>query len=169
MKNNAESAQIVLQKVENQANSLAEKIGDIIWSMKPGKDEFMTLSTRIKNFCNEVLGSTNIDYTIKIDKKVDVLITDFAVRKNVLLITKEAINNALKYSYATKIRVYLRLENNKILLLIADNGKGFDSDAIYGNGIGNMKNRAKELNATFELLSNKDLGTSIKLEFNVIP
>ena len=169
MKNDADSAQIVLQKVENQANSLAEKIGDIIWSMKPGKDEFMTLSTRIKNFCNEVLGSTNIDYTIKIDKKVDVLITDFAVRKNVLLITKEAINNALKYSYATKIRVSLRLENNKILVLIADNGKGFDSDAIYGNGIGNMKNRAKELNATFELLSNKDLGTSIKLEFNVIP
>ena len=164
-----ESAQKVLQKVESQANSLAEKIGDIIWSMKPGKDEFMTLSTRIKNFCNEVLGSTDINYVIKIDKDIDTLITDFAVRKNVLLITKEAVNNALKYSNAKKIKISIRHEKNQILLVISDNGIGFDTNNMSGNGIGNMKNRASELNAAFELISTLNLGTSIKLQFKPIP
>ena len=164
-----DSAQKVLQKVESQANSLAEKIGDIIWSMKPGKDEFMTLSTRIKNFCNEVLGSTDINYVIKIDKDIDTLITDFAMRKNVLLITKEAVNNALKYSNSSKIKISIMHEKNQILLIISDNGIGFDTNNISGNGIGNMKNRARELNATFELISTLNLGTSIKLQFKPIP
>ena len=137
--------------------------------MKPGKDEFMTLSTRIKNYCNEVLGSTDISYSIEIDEKTDTLITDFADRKNVLLITKEAINNALKYSKATKIKVFIQYENNVVLLRIFDNGIGFNSDETVGNGIGNMKNRASELNATFQITSNKSSGTIIQLQFKVIP
>lgn len=169
MEKDIPSAQKVLQKVESQAKSLAEKIGDIIWSMKPGKDEFMTLSTRIKNYCNEVLGSTDINYSIDIDEKTDTLITDFGDRKNVLLITKEAINNALKYSKATKIKIFIQYENNVILLRISDNGIGFNTDEIVGNGIGNMKNRAKELNATFQITSNKSSGTIIQLQFKVIP
>lgn len=169
MEKDIPSAQKVLQKVESQAKSLAEKIGDIIWSMKPGKDEFMTLSTRIKNYCNEVLGSTDINYSIEIDERIDALITDFGDRKNILLITKEAINNALKYSKATKIEVSILYDNNKVLLHISDNGVGFKIDEINGNGIGNMKNRAKELNATFQIISNENSGTSIKLQFKFIP
>jgi signal transduction histidine kinase/ligand-binding sensor domain-containing protein len=169
MEKDIPSAQKVLQKVESQAKSLAEKIGDIIWSMKPGKDEFMTLSTRIKNYCNEVLGSTNINYSIEIDEKIDVLITDFGDRKNMLLITKESINNALKYSKATKIEVFITCENNIVLLRISDNGIGFNTNEIVGNGIGNMKNRAKELNAIFQITSNKSSGTTIQLQFKIIP
>lgn len=169
MEKDIPSAQKVLLKVESQAKSLAEKIGDIIWSMKPGKDEFMTLSTRIKNYCNEVLGSTDINYSIEIDEKIDALITDFGDRKNVLLITKEAINNSLKYSKATKIKIVMNCENNFVSLLISDNGIGFNTSEIIGNGIGNMKNRANELHAIFQLSSNETLGTIIKLQFKVIP
>ncbi len=169
MEKDVDAAQKVLQKVESQAESLAEKIGDIIWSMKPGKDEFMTLSTRIKNYCNEVLGSTDIHYTIKIAKEIDTKITDFATRKNILLITKEGINNAIKYSKATKIKVSIRFENNEITIIISDNGIGFSLNETVGNGIGNMKNRAKELSATFELISTINIGTSIKLHFTLTP
>ncbi|WP_329804954.1 sensor histidine kinase [Flavobacterium facile] len=169
MEKDIPSAQKVLLKVESQAKSLAEKIGDIIWSMKPGKDEFMTLSTRIKNFCNEVLGSTDINYVIEIDKKIDFVITDFAARKNILLITKEAVNNALKYSKATNILISIQYENNMVLLVISDNGIGFKTNEIIGNGIGNMKSRANELNASFEIISIEITGTTIQLEFKVIP
>ena len=129
----------------------------------------MTLSTRIKNFCNEVLGSTNMNYEIEINKKIDFIITDFAARKNMLLITKEAVNNALKYSKATNILISIQYENNRVLLVISDNGIGFQTNGKMGNGIGNMKNRAVELNATFEIISVENIGTTIQLEFKVIP
>ncbi len=167
LQNDTEKAQLILTKIEGQAKGLADKIGDIIWSMKPGKDEFMTLSTRIKNFCNDVLGATEINYKIEIDPKIDTLISDFETRKNVVLITKEAINNALKYSKATQILVSMKLLNNTVTLLVTNNGKGFDPKIVKGNGIGNMQKRASDLNGTLEIVSNVTSGTSIKLEFDV--
>lgn len=159
----------ILSKVENQSKSLSEKIGDIIWSMKPSNDEFMTLSTRIKNYCNEVLGSTNINYSIEIDNEIDTLLTDFTVRKNILLITKEAINNALKYSKASNIEVAMQLNKNRISLLISDNGIGFNPQELKGNGLGNMKKRAIDIKASFDIISNENEGTSINVQFNLIP
>jgi signal transduction histidine kinase/ligand-binding sensor domain-containing protein len=159
----------ILSKVENQSKSLSEKIGDIIWSMKPGKDEFMTLSIRIKNYCNEVLGSTNIKYLITVDPEIDNVITEFSARKNVLLIAKEAINNALKYSKASQINITIEIENNSVLLQISDNGIGFNPQEIKGNGIGNMKKRANDLNGILTIISNENCGTTIQLQFKLIP
>ncbi len=166
---NSNAAKEVLVTVENQAKSLGDKISDIIWSMKPGKDEFMTLSTRIKNYCNEVLGSTEINYKIEIDEEIDTIITDFSIRKNILLITKEAVNNALKYSKATNLKVIMIYENEIILVIISDNGIGFDTDKVSGNGLGNMKTRANELNARVKIISNENSGTTVQFQFRAIP
>ena len=62
--------------------------------MKPGKEEFLTLTSRIKNFSNEIVGSTDINYKIDIDEKIDKVITDISARKNIVLFVKEATNNA---------------------------------------------------------------------------
>jgi signal transduction histidine kinase len=167
MNSSTEKAQVVLDKIELQSQNLADKIGDIIWSMKPGKDEFMSMSSRIKNFANEILGSTNINYEIKIDPIVDTEIKDIATRKNIVLITKEAINNAVKYSKANLLNIDLKIENNLIYLEISDNGVGFDISNVSGNGMNNMKKRVEELNGKFEVVSNKK-GTKISVEIPVL-
>lgn len=159
-KNSAE-AQKVLDKIEYQSQHLADKIGDIIWSMKPGKDEFMTMSSRIRNFANDILGSTNIIYNIRIDKNIDVVITDITARKNIVLVIKEAINNTAKYSQATNLDVRLEMMNKTISIEISDNGIGFNILETKGNGIGNMRKRVEELNGSFIINSSKNIGTSI--------
>jgi signal transduction histidine kinase len=157
----AKLAKQVLDKIETQAKNIADKIGDIIWSMKPGKDEFMTISSRIKNFANDILGATNINYTMQIDKKADTEIKDIGCRKNIVLITKEALNNAVKYSGAANITIKLKIENHKILLSITDDGVGFIVNGTTGNGIANMKKRTEELNGIFSLTTEEKKGTAI--------
>lgn len=156
------SAQKIIQKVENQAQSLSDKIGDIIWSMKPGKDEFMTLSTRVKNFANEILESTTIDYKIIIDQNIDTKINDITARKNIVFFIKEAINNAVKYSKASKLLIEITEENKQLIIEIVDNGVGFVVFEKKGNGIGNMEKRVKELNGYFSINSEINNGTRIK-------
>ncbi|NEW78571.1 MAG: hypothetical protein GZ086_03910 [Gelidibacter sp.] len=166
---NTKEAQKVLNKIEDQSKNLADKIGDIIWSMKPGKDEFMTMSSRIKNFTNEILGSTHINYKINIDGIVDHKITDIASRKNIVLLTKEAINNTVKYSKATQITINLHLDGNIIMLEIIDNGIGFDTSKISGNGLTNMRKRVEELNGGFTITSKPEQGTIISASFPLVP
>ncbi|MBL7886686.1 MAG: hypothetical protein JNJ52_08060 [Flavobacterium sp.] len=159
----------VLEKIESQSKNLADKIGDIIWSMKPGKDEFMVMSTRIKNFANDILGATNINYQIDIDKRLDKEITNFSTRKNIVLFVKEAINNAAKYSQASKLTVSLYLVKQKIHVSIEDNGIGFNPNNVSGNGITNMKRRIEELQGTFEISSQINVGTKIEAKIPFIP
>lgn len=160
-------AQQVLEKIELQAENLAEKIGDIIWSMKPGKDEFMTISNRIRTFANDILGSTGIDYHIRIDPVLDKMIQDIFLRKNVVLIIKEALNNCVKYSHASKVQIILRVKDATLSIEIIDNGIGFDPSLKKGNGLDNMKKRTEELGGTFTLISKPDHGTSINAEIPI--
>ncbi|TDP60720.1 sensor histidine kinase [Flavobacterium dankookense] len=166
---NPKEAQKLLEKIELQSENIADKIGDIIWSMKPGKEEFMTISTRIKNFANDILGATLINYKIQINTQLDTLITDISTRKNIVLVTKEAINNAVKYSKATNVIIRLSIENNQILLKITDDGVGFDSTMIKGNGITNINKRITELNGKLEIISSPNNGATIKATIPIIP
>ena len=72
----------------------------------------MTLSSRIKTFASDIIGSTNANYFIQIDKEADEEIKDFTTRKNIVLIIKEAVNNAVKYSEATQTNFNLQ-ENTR--------------------------------------------------------
>ena len=159
MTKNPQEAQLILEKIENQSQNIADKIGDIIWSMKPGKDEFMTMSTRIKNFANDILGSTNINYKIKIEPEIDKKIIDMTVRKNIVLILKEAINNVAKYSKATQLEVVLEIEGNMLKIIVTDNGVGFDPTIVKGNGIVNMQKRVAVLGGSFSIISGETSGT----------
>lgn len=141
----------ILKKIESQAKNISENIGDIIWSLKPHKEEFMSLSTRIKKLTSEILGSSDIKYEISIDNIIDAEITDFSARKNLILICKEALNNILKHSQAKKVCVILQKTSEHYFLEILDDGIGFSEEQRKGNGISNMKRRALELGGELKI------------------
>ena len=144
-------AKKILVKIESQAKQISENIGDIIWSLKPSKDEFMSLSTRIKKITSEILGSSDIHYGLLLDPSIDAEITDFSARKNIILICKEALNNILKHSQAKEACVLLQKRKDFYFLEIEDDGIGFSDEMKKGNGVANMKRRAEELGGTFEI------------------
>lgn len=164
----AAKAQHILDKIENQSKNLADKIGDIIWSMKPGEDEFMTLGSRIKTFANDILGSTTINYKIEVDEKLNALIQDISLRKNLVFIAKEAINNCAKYSQASQLSFSLKRVEDKLELNITDNGIGFDISQQPGNGLTNMRKRTLDLKGTFNLHSSAN-GTKILVTIPLVP
>lgn len=167
--NDAGKAKSVLYKLEKQSRQLAERIGDIIWSLKPGSEQLMTLSSRVKNFANEILGDSEINYIINIDEKLNEVVKDFATRKNIVLVSKEAINNAAKYSHAKNLSILIKLETGRLVLKITDDGIGFDETQQKGNGLYNMLKRVEELNGSFDISSAKGKGTVITATIPVVP
>jgi len=76
---------------------------------------------------------------------------------------KEAINNAAKYSKASNLEVKIKWIENAIHIKISDNGIGFNTSEIKGNGMGNMKKRTDELKGTILIISEKNIGTTINV------
>ena len=82
---------------------------------------------------------------------------------------QEILNNTIKHSGATKISLAVQYTNGMLTLLISDDGKGFDvtkklsEPGEMGNGLLNLKGRAKVINATYGIDSVVGKGTISKI------
>jgi signal transduction histidine kinase len=84
-------------------------------------------------------------------------------KRNLLLITKESITNAVKYSDCTTITVHFKLDKGYKKLTIIDDGKGFDINCYTtGNGLSNIRSRAEQL-AYKVVIQSSESGTTISL------
>jgi signal transduction histidine kinase len=112
-----------------------------------------------------VTQSKFIQLYFHIDETLNNLNLPTVLRKNIYLIAKEAVNNAVKYSGCKKL--FVKLERQKKLLLaeIQDDGNGFDiTKASDGNGLKNMHYRATQIQAEFLIESSAGKGTRVCLK-----
>lgn len=78
-------------------------------------------------------------------------------------ITQEGLTNVLKHANATTVNVHIFTQGPLMIVRIDDNGAGFKFDCEHqGNGLKNMKNRAKECEGAITW-SNMSPGTRVEL------
>ncbi len=85
-------------------------------------------------------------------------------------ILQELISNSLKHGKASSIDVHLTKENHRVILIVEDNGKGFDQGKLNrseGMGLPNIKNRVKNIGGQVTLDSNPKSGTTVIIEIPV--
>lgn len=87
---------------------------------------------------------------------------NYEVEIQLFRIIQIAIDNILKYAYASECFIQLLKDDNFITLSIEDNGIGFEvANTRRGYGLINIENRAKILGAEIHIESNPNKGTTI--------
>jgi signal transduction histidine kinase len=159
----------ILDRVSTNAKETMERMSDIVWMIKPGETETGSLMQKMERFAYEICSSKNIALHMKLGELFagprgeNVKLT-MEQKKNIYLIFKEAVNNAVKYSGTDKLEVTATVQNKELTLHVKDFGKGFDSSLIKkGNGLDNMRNRAKELKGVLTITSEENAGTTLQL------
>lgn len=83
-------------------------------------------------------------------------------------VIREGISNVIKHSQATRAAVSLTLQKNKMHLLIADDGRGFDTDVKSGgSGLSNFRNRLQPFGGEVKITSSHkgtEISAAIPLE-----
>ncbi|NOT52815.1 MAG: hypothetical protein HOP10_16280 [Chitinophagaceae bacterium] len=137
-------------------------IRDIIWVLDDSKDSIEDLFHRISSFASPLCEANQIKYKVELSDKVRDHKLEQEERRNLYMMIKEAINNAIKYSGGRKIAIDISVTKGKPAMLIKDDGKGFDTSKISeGNGLKNMQLRAKEIKYCVQINSSAGNGTSI--------
>jgi signal transduction histidine kinase len=159
-----------LSEIARTSRQLTEKIGEIVWTLNPQNDTLDTLAAYIREWVQEqydALGDVHVRTDIPED--LPPLSLGHRTRQALLLVTKEAVNNAVKHSLAAQITVRIRLSASTISFTVSDNGIGFrpggSSGAGRGNGLGNMAARMQGAGGRFSIGSTPGSGTTI--EFSV--
>lgn len=90
------------------------------------------------------------------------------VELNVFRIFQEALNNAIKHSSAANILVSLQARSTQLVMIIQDDGRGFDVNSVRaencGLGLSTMQERSRTINGTTRVLSGNNSGTTIIVE-----
>jgi signal transduction histidine kinase len=122
----------------------------------------------MREFAVNVLEAKEIEMDFRIDEPVYDVKLNMEARRDFFLFFKEAVNNAAKYSKADMVTIQLGQHNQRLVLVVADNGIGFDpKTADGGNGMGNMQKRADALHGRMQVVSAAKKGTRITLNIPV--
>ena len=156
----------MIGEMSGQTKDLMNRMSDVIWSMKPVEEDKNLFTSRVKNYCSELLTPKGIVCEYDIDESAVNRITNPVIRKNILLIVKEAMNNIAKYSGADNASVSLLRKDTNIVLQVTDNGMGFSTpEHATGNGLGNMQQRSKDSGGECKIVSSPGIGVSITCTF----
>jgi len=155
-------AQPQLHKIEESITDAIAGLRDVLWVLDDNADTFYNLLERIKKIVAPIASDNNIDIEWILDERLSDRKMSKKEKKNLLLIAKEAFNNALKHACCTHISFSLGLQNGKTLLVIADNGRGFDTDVrSEGYGLKNIRYRAEHIHYIATLTSQPGKGAVI--------
>lgn len=120
------------------------------------------LNPAIHDFCNSM---ENVSYHFygsdrRLDEKFET---------SVYRIIQELVTNAVKHSGADQIHVQLIVEQDRVSLVVQDNGSGFDTSLIQHNkngGLQNIRFRVASFGGHLDISSKPGVGTEINIEFN---
>jgi ligand-binding sensor domain-containing protein/two-component sensor histidine kinase len=157
-----------LGKISEYSERMMDAMDDIVWSIKPSNDSMQKIAARMREFATSVLEAKEIDFEFYVEEAVYDVKLNMEARRDFFLIFKEAVNNSAKYSHASKLLIRLIMKNRKLLLIVKDDGVGFDLPEADGNGLGNMQKRADQLDGHITIESKKGQGTSVKLTIPIL-
>ncbi len=151
----------VIDEIKELATEGIKEVRNISHALMPSLLEKKGLEPALEEFFEQInqSGVLKIEFSYKISS-----IVFPHIQLNLYRIIQEAITNTLKYAQAKNASVQLTEKNNRIELIIHDNGIGFDIDKTgSGNGINNIYSRVDFLKGTLEKNTVKANGTKFKI------
>ena len=158
---------IDVTEIQNSLDLLEDSIREvreISHNMMPGTLTKFGLSSALKQFTNKInaLNTLKVDLQVvgikeRLDEKIEMML---------YRIVQEIISNIIRHAEATKISIELIRHDDELILIVEDDGKGFDSENVENQGIGlkNIATRVEYLNGYVNFDSTLGHGTSVVVE-----
>ena len=155
---------VSLNNLQQHSQEIINSLRDTIWVLNKENITITGISDRIKNYISKLRPTYDtVQFNITEDIKNDMRISSQNAL-NIFRIIQEAIHNALKHSNAVTVTVAIS-SNETITIKITDDGKGIQQrDIADGNGLLNMKARAKEIGMLLNISSVTNEGTAVVLQ-----
>lgn len=150
------------------ARRLVQTMSEIIWALNPHNDTLENLLAYTREQSRQYFEPLQMQFEISFPDVIPDIKLSNAQRRNLYLVTREALNNAMKHSGATMIQLELVIIKRNYCFSVTDNGKGIVEKKIKpgSNGLLNMKKRMKDIGGRIDWLP-LDQGTTVKYSLDL--
>lgn len=156
-----------LKKVEELARKTTKEIRHMLFTLRPLVLESQGLVAALNQLAEKMRDTHGQAVAVRVARDVEQYL-DAGPQGILFYIIEEAVNNARKHAQAELISVTVNRQDDMIIVQIADNGVGFNTNAVNSNydqrgslGMVNMRERAEILEGTLSIDSEEGRGTVI--------
>lgn len=156
------------QEITGMTRELVSALSEVVWTVNPENDHLESLVSFLCHLIHALCKHAPVRCRIDALDVIDNRPVASSVRHHVSLAVKEAVNNALKHSGATEIRINIRFESSLLTILISDNGNGLEERVEKkGNGMANMQHRMAMVGGKISIKSERGNGTTVRFEIPI--
>jgi len=140
------------EKIDELSRDTISTMSDIVWSIDARNDSLGDFLGHMQDLTHSMLSEKDISVSFRHKGMESRKPVRVEVRQNLYYIFKEAIHNIARHSGADNVEIRLDNSDSLFHMHISDNGCGYDPEAIKrGNGLKNMKMRARRIGAVLEM------------------
>lgn len=152
----------------NLANGALAEMKALIFELRPETLATEGLVQALRKQTDALCKRHKIDARISAPNEEPAISLD--AKEALYRIALEAVQNTIRHAQATRIDIVISQRDDTILLNICDNGRGFDAKATYTGHLGliSMRERAEQLGGVFEVTSELEKGTCIRVSVTMI-
>jgi signal transduction histidine kinase len=165
---NRPEAEKFLSRISEEVNASGQALDDIVWSINKNNDTIEQTVARMRRYAAEMFEGANITYSLQSDEQIAHRKLNMELRRDYFLLFKESINNIYKHARAKNVQIKVWVERSRLLLLIRDDGGGFNVQTeTHRNGIKNMHTRAEKWKGSVNIHSEPGKGTSTEISLPI--
>lgn len=153
----------LLELLQSQTRGAQAEMRLLLYELRPDYLARTELSIQVEQLLTALKARKHLEVHYE---KVDESKLPPEVHVAFFRIAQEAIHNIVKHAAATQVSVSLELRSYHAVLIIRDNGLGFDpSQHPTGLGMSTMRERAAAVQADFKIASQQGQGTEVCLKW----
>lgn len=137
-----------LKKIARLSREVTLSMSDVLWSIDGRNDSTANLASRMKEQAEDMLLAKGIRLFFDFSSKQESLPLKPEDRQHFFLIFKEALNNIVKHSNATYVKIHYSYMKGSFLLQIENDGVEHFNRERSGQGLRNIEMRARMLGAS---------------------
>jgi signal transduction histidine kinase/ligand-binding sensor domain-containing protein len=152
-----------IEKMASTARQAVKSLDEIVWAVNPRNDTLAHLIDYTGQFTVDYLRAAGVRCLLDLPENAPPREISSAVRHNVFLVVKEALQNIVKHARATEVWLRVTATARGLRIVIEDNGGGFERapENALADGLRNMQQRMKELGGECRIQSRVGAGTEI--------
>ncbi len=157
---------LLAEKMASQSREIIIGMREIIWASNPANDNLKSMLGFMRQYIDRFFDGINIRPIVNFPHDAGEVTLHPEVRRNLFLILKESLNNAVKHSGSDRIDIEFNTDNEKFQFTVKDYGQGIEDKKKndFSSGMRNMQLRAEQIQSLFTLISAPGKGVQITVE-----
>jgi len=158
-----DDASTMLREIDQRARDLVIALDEIVWAVNPRNDTVSSLVRYLCQFTQSCLAPIDIACRLEVPAMLPSAPVGAEQRHHLFLAFKEAINNLLRHSGATELRLEVAADEHVLSVTLKDNGRGFEvgTEREGADGLPNMRARLERLGGSCVVTSKPGQGTAV--------